>query len=119
MPKIERKMMAHLIDANFGKEQPNWFRIGKDLDEFKVDLSPDVETKKNIIGETTVTHKGYEESAEVDHTTRTQKMQSSLNYRRLLMKDLQVMLVRHHTSRFICGKAMRPQVSLLTNKIAL
>ena len=66
MPKIERKLMAHLIDANFGEEQPNWFRIGKDLDEFKVELNPEVETKKNIIGETTVSHKGYEESAEVD-----------------------------------------------------
>lgn len=66
MGKIERKLMAHLIDANFGKEQPNFFRIGKDLEEFKVELNPDVETKKNILGETTVSHKGYEESAEVD-----------------------------------------------------
>lgn len=66
MGKIERKFMAHLIDANFGTEQPNWFRIGKDLEEFKVELNPDVETKKNILGETTVSHSGYEESAEVD-----------------------------------------------------
>ena len=66
MPKIERKFMAHLIDANFGKEQPNFFRIGKDLEEFKIELNPDVETMKNILGETVVSHKGYEESAEVE-----------------------------------------------------
>lgn len=66
MPKIERKLMAHLIDANFGKEQPAWFRLGADLEEFKVELNPDTEVGKNILGESTFKHNGYEVSAEAD-----------------------------------------------------
>lgn len=66
MPKIERKFMAHLIDADFNTEKPNWWRIGKDLEEFNMELNPDTETSKNILGETTFKHNGYEESAEVD-----------------------------------------------------
>ena len=66
MPKIERKLMAHLIDANFGEETPNWWRLGADLEEFNVELNPDTETGKNILGETTFKHNGYEESAEAD-----------------------------------------------------
>ena len=66
MPKIERKLMAHLIDANFGEEQPNWWRLGADLEEYNVELNPDTETSKNILGESTFKHNGYEESAEVD-----------------------------------------------------
>lgn len=66
MAKIERKLMAHLIDANFGKEQPNWWRVGSDLEEYNVELNPDTETSKNILGESTFKHNGYEESAEVD-----------------------------------------------------
>ena len=66
MPKIERKLMAHLIDANFGEEQPNWFRLGADLEEFNVELNPDTEVGKNILGESTFKHNGYEVSAEAD-----------------------------------------------------
>lgn len=66
MPKIERKLMAHLIDANFEEKQPNWWRLGSDLEEFNIDLSPATESGKNILGETTFKHSGYEESAEVD-----------------------------------------------------
>lgn len=66
MPKIERKLMAHLIDASFGGDSPTWWRLGEDLEEFNVELNPDTETGKNILGESTFKHKGYEESAEAD-----------------------------------------------------
>lgn len=64
--KIDRKYMAHYIDASFGKLTANYVRLGKDLEEFSVNLNPDTESKKNIIGETTFVHNGYEASADAD-----------------------------------------------------
>ncbi len=54
------------LDASFGVEQPEWFLIGKDIEEMSVELNPDVETKKNILGETTVQDNGYEPSMSAD-----------------------------------------------------
>lgn len=64
--KIERKYLAHYIDASFGAEAANYVRLGKDLEEFNDELNPDVETKKNIIGEQSVNHKGYDVQTSVD-----------------------------------------------------
>lgn len=66
MEKIERKYLAHFIDASFGGETPNFVRLGKDLEEFIEELNPDVEVKKNILGEQNVVHNGYEVQSEVD-----------------------------------------------------
>lgn len=65
MPKVERKYLAHYIDAGFGGTV-NYVRLGKDLEEYNEELNPDVEIKKNIIGEQTVNHNGYEVQSEVD-----------------------------------------------------
>lgn len=64
--KIERKYLIHYIDSTFGSATPNYERIGKDLEEYNIELNPDVETKKNIWGETSNTVKGYEPSADVE-----------------------------------------------------
>ena len=66
MAKIDRKYMAHFIDATFGGLTPNYVRLGKDLEEYNVELNPDTETSKNILGESTFKHKGYEESSDAD-----------------------------------------------------
>lgn len=66
MPKIERKYLAHYIDAAFNMAKPNYVRLGTDLEEFNEELNPDVEVKKNIIGEQSVSHNGYEVQSEVD-----------------------------------------------------
>lgn len=66
MAKIERKYLAHFIDASFGGEAVNYVRLGKDLEEYAEELNPDLETKKNILGEQNVNHNGYEVSSEVD-----------------------------------------------------
>ncbi len=66
MAKVERKFLAHYIDASFGGEQPNYVRLGTDLEEYNEELNPDVEVKKNIIGEQSITHNGYEVQSEVD-----------------------------------------------------
>lgn len=63
--KIERKYMAHFIDAGFG-DTVNYVRLGKDLEEYNEELNPDVEINKNILGEQTVQHNGYEVQSEVE-----------------------------------------------------
>ena len=53
MAKIERKYMAHFINA--AKEgEAVYERLGQDLEEFSPEMSAQVETKKNILGETNV-----------------------------------------------------------------
>lgn len=66
MGKIERKYLAHFIDASFGEEAANYVRLGKDLEEYQEELNPDVEVTKNIIGEQNVNHSGYEVQSEAD-----------------------------------------------------
>lgn len=66
MSKIERKYLAHFLDASFGGGTLNYVRLGKDLEEYNEDLNPDVEVKKNIWGEQNVRHNGYEVQSEVD-----------------------------------------------------
>lgn len=63
--KIERKYLAHFIDAGFG-DTVNYVRLGKDLEEYNEELNPDVEINKNILGEQTVQHNGYEVQSEVE-----------------------------------------------------
>lgn len=65
MAKRERKYLAHYLDAGFGGTV-NYVRLGADLEEYNEELNPDVEIKKNIIGEQSVTHNGYEVSSDVD-----------------------------------------------------
>ena len=65
MGKIERKYLAHFINVGpIGEE--DYERLGKDLEEFSPELSAQVETKKNILGETAVLITGYEKTAAVD-----------------------------------------------------
>lgn len=66
--KAERKYLAHYLDAAFDKNytSADYVRIGKDLEEFSVELNPDVETSKNILGENSVKHNGYEASSTAD-----------------------------------------------------
>ena len=67
MAKVERKYLAHYIDASFGGgDNPTYVRLGADLEEYNEELNPDVEVKKNIIGEQSVSHNGYEVQSEVD-----------------------------------------------------
>lgn len=64
--KIARKYMAHYVDTNFGVDTASYYRIGKDLEEYTVALNPDVTVFKNIIGETNMTHNGYERGGSVE-----------------------------------------------------
>ena len=64
--KIARKYMAHFIDTSFGGQTASWYRIGEDLEEYTVDMNPDTELRKNILGNTTFEHNGYEPSGSGD-----------------------------------------------------
>ena len=67
--KIERKYMAHLLNTagfNGSTDTASWYRLGEDLEEYNIDLNPDTELVKNILGNTRFDFKGYEPSSESD-----------------------------------------------------
>lgn len=64
--KVERKYLAHFIDASFNGDATNYVRLGKDLEEYTIELNPDGEATKNILGESSYNIKGYEPSGSVD-----------------------------------------------------
>lgn len=63
-PRMQRRMMAHYLDSSFGGTTAAWYRLGKDLEEYNVEMNPDVEQFKNILGENNINHNGYEVSAD-------------------------------------------------------
>ena len=65
MAKIERKYLAHFINTAVG-DNASYERLGKDLEEFSPELSAQVDTKKNILGETSILISGYEKTASVE-----------------------------------------------------
>ena len=65
MAKIERKYLAHYINVG-SSDAPEYERLGKDLEEFSPELHAQVETKKNILGETDILISGYEKSGAVE-----------------------------------------------------
>ncbi len=66
MAKIERKYLAHYIDTATTQGMAAYERLGKDLEEYSPELSAQVETKKNILGENSVVISGYEKTAQVE-----------------------------------------------------
>lgn len=66
--RVARKYMAHYIDSAFAGANgtPSYFRIGQELEEYTVDMNPDTELVKNILGDNTFRHNGYEPSASAD-----------------------------------------------------
>ena len=67
MAKIQRKYLAHFINtAANGAENAVYERLGKDLEEFSPELAAQVDTKKNILGESSIVISGYEKTASVE-----------------------------------------------------
>ena len=64
--KMQRKFFQTFIDSSMNGTTPSYYRLGKDLEEFNVEMNPDTETGKNILGESTFTHNGYEINASAD-----------------------------------------------------
>ncbi len=66
MSRIERKYLAHYIDESFGGQTPNYVRLGKDLEVYNEELNPQVEIRRNILGEQNVIHQGYQVQSTAD-----------------------------------------------------
>ena len=65
--KIKRKFMAHFIDtALSGTSTPVYSRLGKDLEEYNVEMNANVEARNNILGETSVNLDSYQPQASVE-----------------------------------------------------
>ena len=65
MAKIERKYLAHYINASTDGEAA-YVRLGRDLEEYSPELAANVEKKGNILGETSVLVTKYEKSGTVE-----------------------------------------------------
>lgn len=63
MAKIERKYLAHYINTSAPGGEAAYECLGKDLEEYSPELAAEVETKKNINGETNVVISGYTKTA--------------------------------------------------------
>lgn len=66
MAKIERKLLAHFLNATPEKDSASYYRIGRDLEEYSVELSAESETKKNILGEVSTVISSYEATGSVE-----------------------------------------------------
>lgn len=66
MAKIERKYLAHFINAAAPGGEAAYERLGKDLEEYSPEMSAEVETKKNILGETSILISSYEKTGSVE-----------------------------------------------------
>lgn len=66
--KLPRSALLHYINVDFTVTATNatWELIGKDVEDMSVELNPQMETKKNILDETTNNDNGYEPSISVD-----------------------------------------------------
>ena len=66
MAKIERKYLAHYINTATGDTEAAYERLGKDLEEYSPEMGAQVDTKKNILGETSILISSYEKTGSVE-----------------------------------------------------
>jgi len=67
MAKIERKYLAHFINtAEVGADAAVYERLGKDLEEFSPELSAQVDSKKNILGQNSILISSYEKTGSIE-----------------------------------------------------
>lgn len=64
MARLDRNRGMFFI--SWGGSTPVWEAVGKDNDDLSKELNPDTETSKNVLGETTFIHSGYEPEISVD-----------------------------------------------------
>lgn len=65
--KIKRHFMAHFINAAAPADgEAEYERLGKDLEEYNVEMNANVETKNNILGESPVILDSYQPQASIE-----------------------------------------------------
>ena len=62
MAKLERNKFMQFVSF----DGTDWEVLGVDNDDLSKELNPDTETSKNVLGETTFKHNGYEPEVSVD-----------------------------------------------------
>lgn len=65
MARIARKLVQHFLNAT-PSDKATYAVLGRDLEEFSVEFNADVEKTKNILGENSISLKGYEKEASVE-----------------------------------------------------
>lgn len=65
---MKLKRSAHLlyVDGSMGGNTPDWYLIGKDIEEMSIDLGADTESTTNILDETSVKLNGFEPTIAAD-----------------------------------------------------
>lgn len=63
--KIARKYLVHYINAT-PSSTAKYEKLGEDLEELGIELNPTVDTKTNILGETSTNLTGYEKQTSVE-----------------------------------------------------
>lgn len=65
--KLEREALRHYLDYSFKGEAKTatWEVLGDDIEEMSMELNPDTEQKRNILGKSKVNDKRYSESQDV------------------------------------------------------
>lgn len=72
MAQLEREALAHYLNTMFGqnisaaKTSAAWEIIGEDIEEMSMELNPDTESYKTILGKTKTKDNGYEPSMDAD-----------------------------------------------------
>lgn len=66
MAKIARKLVQDFINCTPSDSTPTYEVLGADLEELTVEMSADIEKKKNILGQESISLKGYEKEASVE-----------------------------------------------------
>lgn len=66
--KLNREALAHYLDYSFKRviSTATWEIIGDDIEEMSYELNPDMETVKNILGQTKTKDNGYEPTMDAD-----------------------------------------------------
>jgi hypothetical protein len=65
MPKLERKLLAHFIDASL-TATPSYVRLGEDLEEYNVEMNGNINKKPNILGNVSTKLDSYQPQAGVE-----------------------------------------------------
>lgn len=67
MAKLDRKQFLTYLDSQFNNSlAASWVLIGADLESLNVEMNPDTEQKKNILGENSVKDNGYNPTMSID-----------------------------------------------------
>lgn len=68
MAKLAREALGHYLDSTFANVAATavWSIIGVDIEDLSVNLNPDVQSIKNVLGESRVTDNGYEPTMDAD-----------------------------------------------------